>query len=299
MAEEVRMPQHYDRTVENLGNIVALEHVNVRIPDQVVSTLFYVTGLGLTRDPYIMTGVENMWINVGRNQFQLPTGKPQVLRGHVGLVMPDRAALLSRLAKVEKRLDGTQFGYRELNDHVEVISPWGNRLRCYEPDPPRFGRITLGMPYVEFDVPSGTANGIVRFYREIMEAPARVEENGAGRVARVGVSIDQEFVFRETDRSSPPYDGHHVQIYLADFSGPHRRLLERGLVVEESDQHQYRFNDIVDPETGRVLFTVEQEVRSMRHPLYGRPLANRNPTQTNLNYAPGHDAWTPGMPHAS
>lgn len=293
------MAQHYDRTVEDLGNIVALEHVNVQIPDQVVSTLFYVTGLGLTRDPYIMTSVENMWINVGRSQFHLPTGKPQVLRGHVGLVMPDRAALLGRLAKVEKRLDGTQFDFRELNDHVEVTSPWGNRLRCYEPDPPRFGRITLGMPYVEFDVPTGTADGIVRFYREILDAPARIEENGAGRVARVSVGVDQEFVFRETERPGPSYDGHHVQIYITDFSSPHRRLLERGLITEESDQHQYRFKDIVDPEGGRVLFTIEHEVRSMRHPLYARPLVNRNPTQTNLNYAPGHDAWNWGMPHAS
>ena len=32
-------------------------------------------GLGLTRDPYLMTGVGNMWINVGRSQFHLPTGK--------------------------------------------------------------------------------------------------------------------------------------------------------------------------------------------------------------------------------
>ena len=33
------------------------------------------TGLGLTRDPYLMTSVTNMWVNVGRSQFHLPTGK--------------------------------------------------------------------------------------------------------------------------------------------------------------------------------------------------------------------------------
>jgi hypothetical protein len=43
---------------------VALEHVNVWIPDQQIATLFYVTGLGLTRDPYLMPGLENMWINI-------------------------------------------------------------------------------------------------------------------------------------------------------------------------------------------------------------------------------------------
>lgn len=293
------MVQPYNRTEEDLGNIVALEHINVQIPDQVVSTVFYVTGLGLTRDPYLMTGTDNMWINVGRSQFHLPTGRPQVLRGHVGIVMPDRAALLGRLAKVERHLGGTQFGYRACNDHVEVMSPWGNRLRCYEPDPSRFGRITLGMPYVEFEVPTGAAEGVVRFYRQALAAPAAVEDDGSGRAAHVAVGIDQEFVFRETEGAPPPYDGHHVQIYIADFSGPHRWLLQRGLVFEESDQHQYRFKDIVDPQDGSVLFTIEHEVRSMRHPLYARPLVNRNPSQTNLNYAPGHDAWIWGMPHQS
>jgi hypothetical protein len=34
----------------------------------------------------------------------------------------------------------------------------------------------------------------------------------------------------------------------------------------------------------------------MRHPLFRRPLVNRNPSQNNMNYAPGYDAWIPGMP---
>ena len=49
----------YDRTIEDLGNVVALEHVNTRVPNQRLATLFYVSGLGLTRDPYLMTGVTN------------------------------------------------------------------------------------------------------------------------------------------------------------------------------------------------------------------------------------------------
>ena len=64
----------YDRTTQDVGNIVALEHVNVKIPDQQLATLFYVVGLGLTRDPYLMIGLENMWVNVGQQQFHLPTG---------------------------------------------------------------------------------------------------------------------------------------------------------------------------------------------------------------------------------
>ena len=290
------MKQHYDRSVEDLGNIVGLEHVNVLIPDQQLATIFYVSGLGLTRDPYMMTGIDNMWINIGRSQFHLPTGKPQVLRGHAAIVLPSREALLARLSKVRKDLAGTRFDFREHNAYVEAISPWGNRLRCFEPDP-RFGPVVLAMPYVEFEVPPASADGIARFYREILATPATVGDDEAGHHARVTVGDGQALVFRETDRPIPAYDGHHIQIYVADFAGPHRRLLERGLISEESDQHQYRFQEIVDPDGGKPLFTIEHEVRSMRHPLYNRPLVNRDPVQTNRNYAPGRDALMWSRPH--
>jgi hypothetical protein len=284
---------HYDRTIEDVGNVVILEHVNTRIPDQQLATLFYVTGLGLTRDPYLVTGVTNMWINVGRSQFHLPTGKPQVLRGHTGLVMPDREALVRRLGDVRKPLEGTRFSFKEHNEFVDVTCPWGNRMRCFTPGE-RFGRMMLGIPYVELDVGPGTLDGIVRFYREILRTAADVCEDTQGRYARTSVGAGQHLVFRETEEPAPPFDGHHVAVYLADFSGPYRRLLEKGLVTEESDQHQYRFEDIVALDSGKVLFTIEHEVRSMRHPLYARPLVNRNPDQSNRLYAPGHEerAWS-------
>jgi len=104
---------------------------------------------------------------------------------------------------------------------------------------------------------------------------------------------DQYLQFRETDRPQPEFDGHHVQIYITDFSGPYRRLLKRGLVSREDNQYQYRFTDIVDLADGKHLFTVEHEVRSATHPMYLRPLINRNPAQTNRTYAHGHadQAW--------
>jgi hypothetical protein len=239
------MNQPFDRGAEDLGNSIHLEHVNVQVPDQRLATLFYAAGLGLTRDPYLMVSDTNMWINVGRSQFHLPNGAPQVLRGHTGIVISGREALLGRLASVAKKLDGTAFAYREHNDYVEAICPWGNRVRCYEPDAARFGRVTLGIPYVEFEVPVGTAQGICAFYPELIGIPAEMV-NGEGTVARARVAQDQYLQFRETDRPAPDYDGHHVQIYITNFSGPYRRLLERGLISREDHQYQYRFCDIVD-----------------------------------------------------
>jgi hypothetical protein len=288
--------ERYDRTAQDIGNIVNLGHVNVCIDDQHVATHYYVTGLGLTRDPFLNTGAGNMWINVGMSQFHLPKGAPEVLRGVIGLVAPDRGALLERLTHVRKALADTKFEFRESNDCVETVCPWGNRIHMHTPDQERFGRIQLGMPYVRFDVRPGTAERIARFYREIMHALAEVIKNGAGPEARVQVGEKQCLYFLETDAPERPYDRHHVQIYIADFSGPHRRLLELGLVTAESNEHEYRFKDIIDLDSREVLFTVEHETRSQTNPMYGRPLVNRNPAQTNIDYKPGHDSLSWAMP---
>ena len=284
----------YDRTAEDTGNVVALEHINVCIPDQRLATLFYIAGLGLTRDPYLVTSVTNMWVNIGRNQFHLPTRDAQVMRGTIGLVIPDREGLLKRLKAVKDPLKGTRFGFKAANDHVVATCPWGNRFRIHEPG--NFGRVALGTVYVDFDVPTGRAEGIARFYSEIVGAPAVVDTTD-GIVARVQVGYRQELIFRETRRKIVPFDGHHIQVYIADFSGPYDKLRERGLISEESSQHQYRFEDIVDPDTGEVLFTLDHEMRSLTHPLFARPLVNRNPDQSNVRYGAGHESRSWALPY--
>src|SRR2546430_17195502 len=72
---------------EDVGNIVLLEHINVQVPDQSLATLFYIVGMGFTRDPYMNVGLRNMWANVGEQQFHLPTRPPQAIQGRIGLVV--------------------------------------------------------------------------------------------------------------------------------------------------------------------------------------------------------------------
>jgi hypothetical protein len=278
-----------DRTGEDIGNIIHFEHVNLKQPDQHLATLFYVSGLGLTRDPYMMVGLDNMWINVGRNQIHLPTGNPQQLRGTIGLVIRDLNALRERLQEVAPLLAGTQFAFREMSNCIEATCPWGNRYRCHTPSP-EFGRMQLGIPYVEFTAPEGTAARIARFYREIFNAPVETSTDNGSLIASVGAGRDHYLRFRETSARIAPYDGHHVQIYIANFSGPYGRLLERHLITLDTDQHEWRFRDIVDLDTNEALFTIEHEVRSLKHPLYARPLVNRNPAQNNRNYISSIDA---------
>ena len=143
------------------------------------------------------------------------------------------------------------------------------------------------------------AGGIAQFYREIFYAPAEVEENGEGRAAHVRAGARQELIFRETDKKIPEFDGHHLQVYAQEFSGPHDELEKRGLITEESDQYQYRWQDIVCLETGKHLFTIEHEVRSCTHPLHNRHMVNRNPSQNNRHYQMGADEWDWTLPRST
>lgn len=277
---------------EDVGNIISLEHVNVQIPDQSMATLFYVMGLGFTRDPYLNVGLNNMWINVGEQQFHLPTREPQVIDGYVGLVVPDLDALAARLESVAPGLKGSQYSFARNCDHIAVTSPWGNRYRCYARHA-AFGDMALGIPYVEFSVAPDAMEAILRFYQVVLGAPGAVENDAEGTVGRVKIGRHQSLLFRETEKPIAPYDGHHIAVYVANFSAPYAYLKSRGLISEEMRNHQFRFKEIVDPNDGSVKFVLEHEVRSLRHPMYHRPFVNRDPAQSQREYRRGWDAFTP------
>jgi hypothetical protein len=286
----------YDRSTQDVGNIVLLEHYNCCIDDQRLAVLFYVVGLGATRDPYIFPGMENIWLNFGRTQVHMPSRavppKAERLRGTAGFVVPSLAELKKRLEHAGNEMKRiiperkTHFVWKERAGAVEATDPWGTRVRCHAPSP-EFGPIDLGLAYVDFDVPPGTAEGIARFYNEVMEAPATAAK---GR-ATVRIGKHQKLLFTETKAKLPEYDGHHIQVYIGDFSTPYKWLLERGLVTMETDEAEWRFQWIVDPKDGRKLFQIEHEVRSMKHRLFNRPLVNRNHGITNMTYAAGSDAF--------
>jgi hypothetical protein len=290
-----KVKQH-DRATQDIGNIVHLEHFNCVIDDQRLAVLFYVVGLGATRDPYIFPGMENIWLNFGRTQVHMPSRavppRTERLRGTAGFVVPSLEELKKRLDHAGKEMNRiiperkTHFDWHEKNGVIEAVDPWGTRVRCHAPAP-EFGTTELGLVYVDFDVPPGTVDGIARFYNEVMKSPARASE---GR-ATVGVGRAQRLMFTETKAPLPEYDGHHIQVYIADFSSPYRWLKERKLITMETDEAEWRFQWIVDPKTLKPLFQIEHEVRSMKHRLFARPLVNRNHGITNMTYAAGHDAF--------
>ena len=104
--------------------------------------------------------------------------------------------------------------------------------------------------------------------------------NGDGTVARVKVGKDQYLQFRETDRPQPEYRRpSRADLHHGFLRAPTDACGKRDLISQEDNQYQYRFRDIVDLDGGRHLFTVEHEVRSATHPMFMRPLVNRNPAE--------------------
>jgi hypothetical protein len=288
------MKTEYHRNSQDIGNVIALDHVNVAMPDPAIAMVFYVSGLGLTRDPYFNVGSDNMWINIGEQQFHLPT-RPvsQCLRGRITLVIPNISLLPSRLENIRDRLKGTQFDWEDSGDSVEVIGPWGNRFLCLPPST-RFNGMRIGIARIEFIVPIGSASGISRFYRDVFGAPSVIDTDSGMSCAIVTIGRGQTLCFTDNHMPLPSYDGHHIAINIANFSVPHQGLDVRGLVTEETSEHQYRFHDIVDPDSGEVLYQLEHEVRSLYHPMFGRSLVNRDPGVSSAGYLKGSETLHAG-----
>ena len=142
----------FDRSQEDFGNVLNMEHINLTVPDQQVAALFYVTGLGFTRDPYVDFGTFNMWINVGEQQFHLPKRTAQKFRCHIGVVVPDLEDLKRRLEFIDRPMQGTGFSRQGKDDHIALTCPWGNDIRAYGP---AFGT-GLGIPFAVVDVPTAS-----------------------------------------------------------------------------------------------------------------------------------------------
>ena len=214
--------QQFDRAAEDLGNSIHLEHVNVRYRTSVWRSCSMSPGSGSRAIPYLMVSDNNMWINVGRSQFHLPSGKPQVLRGHTGLVIAGREALLERLHRVAQASSPARASASPSTTTMSKRPARGaTACAAMSRTPSASAASRLAFPMSSSTCRSAPRKRIADFYPAVIGTPAQVQ-NGDGTVARVQVGKDQYLHFRETDRPLPDFDGHHVQIYVADFSGPYR-----------------------------------------------------------------------------
>jgi hypothetical protein len=260
-----------------VGAFVHLEHVNFRVDDHRPAQLYFILGLGFTRDPYRMVGARNMWVNLGLQQFHLPIGPPTPFPGEVHVAVPELARTRADLEAVAPQLKETAFAVRAENGTLAAHDPWGHALRIHDARKLP-GYLPQAMPLVAFHVPPGTAEGIARFYRELLHCPAEVAGRKGAREATVNVGPHQAFRFGERKGAEhAPAHNNHVAVYLSRYWELYDALGERGLVMEPHGREQFRFSDIVDVDSGSLLFRIEHEMRSLYHPDFRKPLVNRIP----------------------
>lgn len=146
----------------------------------------------------------------------------------------------------------------------------------------------LGIQSVRFNVPPGSGPGICRFYKKVFAAVVEQHKDdshpdGERDLCLVRIGHHQSVTFaeqREGDGPLAPYDGHHIAVYINEFERVYEKSAEAGLVwnnprfphltydtLSDALRHnEFRIKDILDPDTGAQLYTLEHEVRSLLHP---------------------------------
>lgn len=302
---------------------VSIEHVNINSgPWTTALQEFYYDILGFADDSRALAVRQRTnaaggsfsglhWVNIGLQQFHLPSSSPQVIRGRIGLSYESLEQLEKRLEAGGIPLEKVRQDDGQLTNLI-ISCPIGNKLCLHEqkrcegsltwfgpaptipvPSPeialPGGQSLGLGMEYVDFDVPLGTAQIIHKFYKhffntEVAELEMFESSGGPGSFARcvVPLGFHQRIIFSETDKEIPPYDGYHIAIYVNDFVETYRRLKAANLhwdnprfpqfsyrTEEQILQHnEYRFKDFIDLETGEVVYELEHEIRSLAHPQF-------------------------------
>lgn len=200
------------------GNIALLEHVNINTDLPLECLAFFCDALGFVQDPRQGEIIEGrvylntlLWLNAATTQLHLAvtsrgaSGADQNrLDGAVGLGYEDLDALAERLEAVRPMLAHTAFTWVRTDEcTLKATDPMGNHFVCQAvPGSARDTRgfhpgplsICLGILWVEFHVPPGTAPGIAEYYRTYFHAAVAAEKPGLSRV-RAGPL--QELRFRE------------------------------------------------------------------------------------------------------
>ena len=271
---------NFGLTSPEIGRMLHMDHVNFETPDHEMATIFYMNGLGFTRDPYRRADEQNLGVNVGRQQFHLPKRGEYTppFYGIVGLVVPDIGGIKQRFEVLNDlgKFEGTPYGWLEEGNTVLMTSPFGYRLRLHSYGTLEFTK-PLGIAYVEVPAPLGKAARIGKFYEKIVGAPVQISAGGYTEAAIISAGPQQEIKFIE--RELDDYDTYtmHISYHVTHYNQLRQILKEHSSLIGLGEGEAFFFDKIFDPDTGELLMTLQNEVRSLYHPDFMRPLINRWP----------------------
>ena len=218
---------NFGLTSPEIGRMLHMDHVNFETPDHEMATIFYMNGLGFTRDPYRRADEQNMGVNVGRQQFHLPKRGEYTppFYGIVGLVVPDIGGIKQRFEVLNDlgKFEGTPYGWLEEGNAVLMTSPFGYRLRLHSYGTLEFTK-PLGIAYVEVPAPLGKAARIGKFYEKIVGAPVQISAVGGTEAAIISAGPHQEIKFIE--RQLDDYDTYsmHISYHVTHYNELRQRL---------------------------------------------------------------------------
>ena len=284
------MQTTFDRTQEDLGNSVGLEHLNLTIPDQ------------QTRHRVLHQRARAHARSLSRYRSREHVGerRPQPVspadQGRAGGPRPRRArdagprgpAAAPRngegsFVEHEVRLFQAQRPRRSdlpLGQHVSHP-----RSRIARSSARWFSAWRISRSTCRKARPQGSRSSTARSSGRLPE----VEKGRNGASANVHVGMNQHLIFNETSATLPPYDGHHLQLYVVNFSGPapaiertrpDHRGKQPGPVSLREDRRSRR--------AGSSVYEFEHEIRSITHPLLCAPDDQSQPGAVES----GLQAWT-------
>ena len=271
----------HNQKLPEIGNILHLEHINFEGADHELATIFFMNGLGFTRDPYRRTDETNLGVNVGMQQFHLPRrGNPTPpFYGEVGLVVPDLAVIKSRLDRLAEmgKFDATPYDLLMLDDAtMRVMSPFGISLRLYPAGSLAFLK-PMGLAYVDIPIKPGKAIQLQKFYRDFLKTPSILCELENEKSLVVTFGPHQYVRFREREIEDYKLYSFHIAYYVTNYNFYRDRVIEQGSLQGKGLGELFFFEELFDPKTGELILCFQQEVRSIYHPDFMRPLINRWP----------------------
>jgi hypothetical protein len=264
-----------------IGGIVHLEHFNFEMLEHEWATLFFMNGLGLTRDPYKRTDETNMGVNIGLQQLHLPRrgrATPPFI-GEIGLMVPGVRVVEARLERLANlgKFEGSVYEILEsAEEELLVRSPWGVVIRLLEAGSVPFSK-PLGLVYVDIPVRPGLAKPLTDFYKKVMAAPVQVQKIDGETTAVVNMGPYQFVRYRE--RKLKDYNLHdfHIAYYVTHYNTIREKAIKAEALMGDGVGQLFFCRGPFDPKTGEPILDFVQEVRSIYHPDFMRPLVNRWP----------------------
>ena len=270
----------YERLPE-IGGILHLEHFNFEMLEHDMATIFFMNGLGLTRDPYRRVDENNMGVNIGLQQFHLPCRLRETppFFGEIGLIVPDLQVIRTRLGRLEQmgKFEGTAYQITSFAENkLQIISPWGISMILWKAGILPF-QSQLGLAYVDIPVEPGSAAALSVFYGKLLKAPFKLVSLDSEATAICTVGPHQYLRFRERELKDYNLYDFHVAYYITNYNEARDIAMKNGKLLGEGIGQVCFIDGPFDPDSGRTILGFQQEWRSVYHSDFMRPLVNRWP----------------------